>query len=102
MYTRANRYVMAVALCWIAARLAAQTPPRPQATEYSPADIAFGAKVYAAQCSTCHEATGDGVGGVDLRSGKFRNAVTDQQLAGVILNGIPGTGMNAFRLNRAE
>src|SRR5262245_1692762 len=82
----------------LAARfLAAQAPAPPPAAEYSPVDIAFGAKVYEAQCSTCHLPTGDGVGGVDLRSGKFRNASTDQQLAGVILNGLPGTAMNGFR-----
>ena len=90
-----------VAVGYIVARLAgAQAPPG--SPEYSTADIAFGAQVYATQCVTCHAATGDGVGGVDLRSGKFRNATTDQQLAGVILTGIPGTGMNAFRLSAAE
>ncbi len=46
--------------------------------------------------------TGDGVGGVDLRSGKFRNAVTDQDLTRVITNGIPGTGMLAFKFDAAE
>ena len=70
--------------------------------QYAPADIAFGARIYAAQCSTCHAPTGDGVGGVDLRSGKFRNASTDQNLALVIQNGIPGTGMNGFRLTPGE
>jgi putative heme-binding domain-containing protein len=92
----------ALALCWVAARPGAQTQPRPPGTEYSPADIALGARVYAAQCSICHLPTGDGVGGVDLRSGTFRSAATDQMMAAVILNGIPGTGMNAFRLNAAE
>jgi len=93
------RYLLTVAACaWIAVRLvAAQASAPPAGAEYSQADIAFGATVYAAQCSTCHLPTGDGVGGVDLRSGKFRNATTDQQLAGVILNGLPGTGMNGFR-----
>jgi putative heme-binding domain-containing protein len=70
--------------------------------EYSPADIAYGAKLYSAQCSTCHGPNGDGVGGVDLRSGKFRNASTDQDLMRVITTGIQGTGMNAFQLNRPE
>ena len=102
MRAYANRRVMAaVALCWIAAGLSArgQTPAAPQ---YAPADIAFGARIYAAQCSTCHAPTGDGVGGVDLRSGKFRNASTDQTLALVIQNGLPGTGMNGFRLTPGE
>src|SRR4051794_21876926 len=70
--------------------------------EYAPADIAYGARLYDAQCTTCHGATGDGVGGVDLRSGKFRNAVTDQDLVRVITGGIPGTGMQAFKLDASE
>jgi cytochrome c oxidase cbb3-type subunit III len=70
--------------------------------EYAPADIAYGARLYDAQCTTCHGANGDGVGGVNLRSGTFRNAVTDQDLLRVIGNGVPGTGMLAFRLDAAE
>jgi cytochrome c oxidase cbb3-type subunit III len=70
--------------------------------EYAPADIAYGARLYDAQCTTCHGATGDGVGGVDLRSGKFRNAVTDQDLVRVVTTGVPGTGMLAFKLDAAE
>jgi putative heme-binding domain-containing protein len=70
--------------------------------EYAPADIAQGSRLYDAQCTTCHGANGDGVGGVDLKSGKFRNAVTDQDLIRVITTGIPGTGMQAFRLDPSE
>jgi putative heme-binding domain-containing protein len=70
--------------------------------EYAPADIAYGSRLYDAQCTTCHGANGDGVGGVDLRSGKFRNAVTDQDLTRVITTGIPGTGMQAFRFDASE
>jgi putative heme-binding domain-containing protein len=70
--------------------------------EYAPADIAYGSRLYDAQCTTCHGANGDGVGGVDLRSGKFRNAVTDQDLMRVITTGIPGTGMQAFRFDASE
>src|SRR5213082_1680327 len=70
--------------------------------DYAPADIAYGSRLYDAQCTTCHGATGDGVGGVDLRSGKFRNAVTDQDLVRVITTGVPGTGMQAFKLDPPE
>src|SRR5213082_1797196 len=70
--------------------------------DYAPADIAYGSRLYDAQCTTCHGATGDGVGGVDLKSGKFRNAVTDQDLARVITAGVPGTGMLAFKFDAAE
>ena len=79
---------------------AAQTLSHPG--DYAPADIAYGARIYDAQCTTCHGANGDGVGGVDLKSGKYRNAVTDQDLTRVILNGIQGTGMLAFKFDPPE
>jgi putative heme-binding domain-containing protein len=92
------------AFCLVAAgsRLAAQLPAALHPGEYAPADIAYGARLYDAQCTTCHGANGDGVGGVDLKSGRFRTAVTDQDLARIITNGIPGTGMLAFKLDPAE
>src|SRR4051812_12124298 len=70
--------------------------------DYSPADIAYGSRIYDAQCTTCHGANGDTVGGVNLRSGTFRNAITDLDLSRVILNGIPGTGMQAFKFDASE
>jgi putative heme-binding domain-containing protein len=69
---------------------------------YAPADIAYGASLYTAQCATCHGPNGDQVGGVDLRSGRFRIGSSDQDLTRVITNGIPGTGMPAFRFDAAE
>jgi putative heme-binding domain-containing protein len=81
---------------------AAQASPQAHPGEYAPADIAYGSRLYDAQCTTCHSANGDGVGGVDLRSGKFRNAVTDQDLIRVITTGIVGTGMQAFKLDPSE
>lgn len=81
---------------------AAQNPAPAHPGEYAPADIAYGSRLYDAQCTTCHGANGDGVGGVDLRSGKFRNAVTDQDLTRVIMTGIPGTGMQAFKFDPSE
>jgi len=77
----------------------AQAPPP---NEYTPTDIAYGSRIYDAQCTTCHGANGDGVGGVNLRSGTFRNAITDLDLSRVILNGIAGTGMQAFKFDAAE
>ena len=81
---------------------AAQTAAQAHPGEYTPADIAYGSRLYDAQCTTCHGANGDGVGGVDLRSGKFRNAVTDQDLVRVITTGIQGTGMQAFKFDASE
>jgi len=65
-------------------------------------DVEFGAGLYAQHCVACHGNTGDGVAGVDLRSGKFRTATTDPQLRTVITNGFPNTGMPAFKLTQAE
>jgi len=90
--------VAALALSWAGLRpLAAQNQPLPR--QYTDADIAYGASLYAAQCATCHAPTGDGVGGVDLRSGRFRNASTDQELTRVITTGVQGTGMVGFKLD---
>jgi putative heme-binding domain-containing protein len=81
---------------------AAQAPGATHPGEYAPADIAYGSRLYDAQCTTCHGANGDGVGGVDLKSGRFRNAVTDQDLTRVITTGIQGTGMQAFKFDPSE
>jgi putative heme-binding domain-containing protein len=70
--------------------------------DYPRADIEYGAKLYAEQCSTCHGENGAGVAGVDLRSGKFRNAVTDPQLRTVITTGFPNAGMPAFTFDSTE
>jgi putative heme-binding domain-containing protein len=85
-----------------AAPVPAQSPAPAHPGEYAPADIAYGSRLYDAQCTTCHGANGDSIGGVDLRSGRFRNATTDQDLTRVITNGIPGTGMQAFKFDAAE
>jgi len=82
--------------------VAAQNPVAAHPGEYAPADIAYGSRLYDAQCTTCHGATGDGVGGVDLRSGRFRNASTDQDLVRVVTTGVPGTGMLAFKFDQSE
>lgn len=61
---------------------------------YQQDDIDRGAGIYAANCVVCH-ADGAGIPGVDLRTGQFRRATTDQDLVGIIHNGIPGTAMPA-------
>jgi putative heme-binding domain-containing protein len=87
----------------VGARVVAQQPPRgDHGDEYAPADIAYGAQLYAGHCVSCHGPNGASVAGVDLRSGRFRNAATDLQLRNVIANGIPGAGMPPFKLDDAE
>ena len=72
------------------------------AGQYPPADIAAGSRVYAANCASCHGATGVGVGGIDLRRGRLPRAPTDEALAALVASGIPGTGMPSFRLTPDE
>jgi putative heme-binding domain-containing protein len=69
------------------------------AGEYAPADIQHGATVYASQCTNCHGPNGDQVSGVDLRSGRFRNAASDDDLRRIVTNGIQGTSMPGRRLD---
>jgi putative heme-binding domain-containing protein len=69
--------------------------------QYADADIAYGATLYASKCVTCHGTQGDAIGGVNLRSGTFRNAVIDRDLERFIRAGSPA-GMPAFALDSAE
>jgi putative heme-binding domain-containing protein len=84
----------------VAAR--AQGPGQDHAGQYAQSDIAYGAQLYAAQCATCHGSNGDQVGGVNLRSGQFRRAITDNEVMRLITTGIPGASMPAFRFVQAE
>jgi putative heme-binding domain-containing protein len=70
--------------------------------QYPEVDIVYGANLYAARCVTCHGGQGDAIGGVNLRSGKFRNASTDTELARFIRAGSPAAGMPPFALDNAE
>jgi len=89
-------------IIWFAAAVLALAQATAHPGEYAPADIAYGARIYDAQCATCHGANGDGVGNVDLKSGRFRNAASDADLMRIITNGIQGTGMQAFRFDPSE
>ena len=81
---------------------AARAQTQEHAGQYSAGDIQSGAAIYASQCSQCHGVNGDQVGGVDLRTGKFRNATTDEDLRRIVLNGIPGTSMPGRQLANPE
>src|ERR1041384_854751 len=77
---------------------AAQAPlPQRRVEEYARADIEYGATIYTAECERCHGPTGEGVNGVNLRTGTFRRADSDAQLRIVIQPGFPATGMPQFR-----
>lgn len=72
------------------------------AGQYSQADINFGMSVYGEACVSCHGPGGEGVDGVDLRSGQFRAASSDFELRGIISNGIPDTAMLPGDYSEAE
>jgi cytochrome c oxidase cbb3-type subunit III len=69
--------------------------------QYADADIAYGAQIYASQCLNCHGTQGDAIANVDLRSGRFRNAVIDRDLERFIRAGSPA-GMPPQALDGAE
>lgn len=76
-----------------------------QATQdhnYSSQDIATGRKIYSSQCQLCHGQNGEQVTGVDLRRGRFKRSVSDEDIAAVITGGIAGAGMPPFMLQPAE
>lgn len=61
-------------------------------------DLESGARVFEANCTTCHGSEGDAVQGIDFARGKFKRVATDEDLAGFIAKGIPGTAMPPFEL----
>ncbi len=81
---------------------AAQVATTDHPGQYGQAEIDAGARVYGTQCSQCHGVNGDMVTGVDLRRGLFRRASSDEDLAQVVLKGVPGAGMPPFPLQPAE
>jgi putative heme-binding domain-containing protein len=72
------------------------------AGQYTQADIERGSRLYGANCAFCHGAAGDAIPNVDLRSGKFRKAVSDEDLGRVIVAGVPGTAMPPHKFQDAE
>jgi putative heme-binding domain-containing protein len=86
----------------LAVTLLAQEVPQDHAGHYPPESIDRGSRVYGVNCAFCHGPNGDSIAGVDLKSGKFRNAKSDEDLAKVITGGVPGTAMPPNKLNLAE
>lgn len=86
----------------LAGWLVAGAPASLMAQTYAQADIQYGARLYAEQCTLCHGATGDVVAGVDLRANRFKRSTTDNELRNVISNGVPGTAMVSFKFAPPE
>lgn len=84
-----------VAIFLAAGLLAAAAWERPlhaQQHSYTTQDVEQGRMLYDANCGRCHNNTGDGVTGVELFK-QIRRASSDEDIAKIIQNGIPGTGM---------
>jgi putative heme-binding domain-containing protein len=60
---------------------------------YTRAQVENGARLYQANCATCHGPRGDAIRGVALFSGQYRRASTDDELARLVIQGIPNTAM---------
>jgi len=69
---------------------------------YSAEDIANGAKLCASTCAGCHGPDGTRVNGVDLGSGTFRRATTDDDLVRIVRMGIPETSMPAASFSERD
>src|SRR5438128_12618299 len=69
---------------------------------YTPEEMAEGGRLFQANCTGCHGSSGDLVQGVALMSGKFRRATSDDEVAGIIRKGVPGTAMQAFNLTEQQ
>ena len=77
-------------LLLIAVPATAQTTENPFA---SSADVAAGERLFTRNCALCHGGDATGGRGPDLTRGFFRYATNDDQLFGVVQDGIPNTGM---------
>src|SRR5262245_5034095 len=91
-------------LCGVLA-VVAWSPLRAQSSQdhaYTSQDIETGSRLYSAQCNLCHGPNGDGIQGVNLRRGQFRQPMSDDQLRRTITVGVPGTGMPPFKLQSNE
>jgi len=57
------------------------------------ADVYSGEQAFQNYCANCHGKAGNQIANVDLGHGAFRKPYTDDELAGIVMKGIPGTPM---------
>ena len=77
------------------------TAPAAQQHSYVAQDIEAGRKLYEANCGRCHNADGAGVSGVELFR-QIRRATSDDDIAKLVIAGIPGTSMPSHAFSLAE
>lgn len=70
--------------------------------QYTSEAIQAGSRVYVQNCALCHGPQGETVDGVNLRTGQFRTAQSDEDLVRIITQGAAGGRMPAFSLRPEE
>jgi putative heme-binding domain-containing protein len=65
-------------------------------------DIEDGGRAFRNTCANCHGPDGDQIAGIDLGRGQFRRMLSDQELVGIIRNGIPNTPMPATNVSEVQ
>jgi putative heme-binding domain-containing protein len=90
-----NLYLVGVSLLASSSALLAQH-------EYAATDIENGGRTYTNNCVYCHGPEGDQIPGINLLQGKFRRTLSDDDIARIIREGIPGTGMPAQNMNEGN
>lgn len=77
-----------------AAALLAAAAPLPLSAQHATAfDVADGRRVYEQSCANCHGPDGNLIAGIDFGRGVFRRPFTNDELAALIVAGIPNTPM---------
>ena len=71
------------------------TPHLALAQHETGADVFSGERAYQSYCANCHGAAGNQIANVDIGRGIFRRPYSDEDLAGIVMKGIPGTPMPA-------
>jgi putative heme-binding domain-containing protein len=97
---RSVSVVLSVVVC--AAAFATSPGTALLAQHETAADLLDGERAYGAGCVTCHGPDGNQVAGIDLFRGQFRRPYTDQELVGIIRNGIPNTAMAGTSLSQEQ
>ncbi|MET0292693.1 MAG: c-type cytochrome [Steroidobacteraceae bacterium] len=59
------------------------------------ADLFSGEQAFQNICANCHGRAGNQIANVDLGHGVFRKPYDNEQLLGIVMNGLPGTAMPA-------
>jgi len=99
---RAKRAKQAVLLFGAGPAIRARHAAPQHPGQCAPADIVNGSRLYGEQRTTGHGATGNLVGGVDLRRSQFWNASSDEDLKKVVSTGLPNAAMPPFTFSASE